>query len=294
LRNMCLQAIDAVKHGVADASSMLYGEARSLFKGVGLEYVDHRPYMYGDDARHVDWRLSARRLTNPYSVDLVVREYVSERRVRSLHILDLHDSLLYWDKLWILVYCLTMILHLAHRLSDETILLIASGRGLWIAPTMKPLEVIEYVKNRICVEKSGYGESGLERASRTVSRLSGLRSIMIYTDYATKPQYISVLGDIGKTLNTGIGVVIASNNYEINPPPYRLRLTLKTPGGETVVGDVDKIYSEINKHVGEFRTRTILTTRNYIEINSIEWLKTNKYKILTLYLNTRTKTPTNP
>jgi uncharacterized protein (DUF58 family) len=36
------------------------GERRSLNRGVGIEFVDYRPYELGDDLRHVDWNVYAR------------------------------------------------------------------------------------------------------------------------------------------------------------------------------------------------------------------------------------------
>ncbi len=36
------------------------GPAPSPFRGRGMEYAESRPYASGDDARHIDWRLTAR------------------------------------------------------------------------------------------------------------------------------------------------------------------------------------------------------------------------------------------
>lgn len=41
------------QHGVA-------GQALSPQRGRGMEYAESREYAYGDDARHIDWRLTAR------------------------------------------------------------------------------------------------------------------------------------------------------------------------------------------------------------------------------------------
>jgi len=41
-------------------ATMVTGPAQSPFRGRGMEYAESRPYAAGDDARHIDWRLTAR------------------------------------------------------------------------------------------------------------------------------------------------------------------------------------------------------------------------------------------
>ncbi|MCA1714226.1 MAG: DUF58 domain-containing protein, partial [Gammaproteobacteria bacterium] len=41
------------RHGVS-------GQALSPLRGRGMEYAESRAYALGDDARHIDWRLTAR------------------------------------------------------------------------------------------------------------------------------------------------------------------------------------------------------------------------------------------
>ncbi|MFD1299778.1 DUF58 domain-containing protein, partial [Lysobacter gummosus] len=41
------------RHGVS-------GQALSPLRGRGMEYAESREYSHGDDARHIDWRLTAR------------------------------------------------------------------------------------------------------------------------------------------------------------------------------------------------------------------------------------------
>ncbi|MFI5167811.1 MAG: DUF58 domain-containing protein [Thermoanaerobaculales bacterium] len=58
------------------------GAYRSAFKGQGIEFADVREYVPGDDARTVDWRVTAR------TGRLAVRRYVEERNRTVLFLLD--------------------------------------------------------------------------------------------------------------------------------------------------------------------------------------------------------------
>lgn len=42
------------------------GEAKSAFKGRGIEFEEVRPYQFGDDVRDIDWRVTARK-NQPYT-----------------------------------------------------------------------------------------------------------------------------------------------------------------------------------------------------------------------------------
>ncbi|KPK59981.1 MAG: hypothetical protein AMK73_08365 [Planctomycetes bacterium SM23_32] len=70
-----------------DVTSRLAGSYASAFRGPGVEFLEHRRYAAGDDVRHIDWLLTARR-QEPY-----VRRYVEERELRVLLALDVSGSM---------------------------------------------------------------------------------------------------------------------------------------------------------------------------------------------------------
>lgn len=47
-------------------TSLQSGDARSAFKGRGMEFAEVRSYSYGDDVRDIDWRVTARK-NQPYT-----------------------------------------------------------------------------------------------------------------------------------------------------------------------------------------------------------------------------------
>ncbi|MEO0122781.1 MAG: DUF58 domain-containing protein [candidate division WOR-3 bacterium] len=62
------------------------GEYKSSFKGTGIEFVDVREYLPGDDVRSIDWKLTAR-MGRPY-----VKKFVEERELTVILCVDASGS----------------------------------------------------------------------------------------------------------------------------------------------------------------------------------------------------------
>ncbi len=62
--------------------TLLGGEVRSVFRGTGMEFTDVRPYIEGDDLRHLDWNLLAR-TGHPY-----VKLYTETHELTVLLVVD--------------------------------------------------------------------------------------------------------------------------------------------------------------------------------------------------------------
>ncbi len=68
-------------------SDVLAGAYLSVFKGVGMEFDEVRPYVPGDDIRNIDWNVMARTGV-PY-----VKRFVEERELTVLLVVDISPSL---------------------------------------------------------------------------------------------------------------------------------------------------------------------------------------------------------
>ena len=65
------------------------GSHRSPFRGVSVEFSEHRDYVPGDDLRHVDWKAFAR------TDKLFVKQFVDETNLHAYLILDSSASMSY-------------------------------------------------------------------------------------------------------------------------------------------------------------------------------------------------------
>lgn len=63
------------------------GEYRSAFRGMGMEFEEVRPYMPGDDVRHIDWNVTAR-TGEPF-----IKQFREERELTLMLVLDISGSM---------------------------------------------------------------------------------------------------------------------------------------------------------------------------------------------------------
>ncbi len=66
---------------------LLQGDYRTLFYGAGVDFADLREYQPQDDARYIDWNVTAR-MNTPY-----VREYLEDRELTAWMLLDRSASM---------------------------------------------------------------------------------------------------------------------------------------------------------------------------------------------------------
>jgi len=65
------------------------GRHRSPFHGISVEFAEHRPYVPGDDVRHVDWKIYAKRDR------FFIKQYEEETNLAATLLLDVSSSMGY-------------------------------------------------------------------------------------------------------------------------------------------------------------------------------------------------------
>lgn len=100
----------------------LVGGHQMRRKGQSLEFYDYRPYVPGDDIRHVDWRASAR---HGSVRDLLVRNFVAEEQLTIIISLDTRETMqlpAIMSKLQIALWLAEAAAWIALRSDDQVIL----------------------------------------------------------------------------------------------------------------------------------------------------------------------------
>jgi len=287
LNDACKKAVNAARRARETANSFFQGVRRARIKGLGLDYMDFRDYAYGDDIKHVDWRLSARAVRPEGEMRLIVKEYEAERKIHAVLVTDLSASMGFGSKLWSAVYASSLIAYTAAKLDDELTLILMYNTRLKTFWRIQPNLVPNIVYNIIC-DKGVSGGSSLSLLAEYARRMRLRNPMIIITDYDHTLGEVRDLAYSLRAMGVGAGVILIADEAELTPPLDDAFLSLSEfEEGEKVTGSLREIYNEILLHVKNLRAAVKTSRLKFLELigekEALEW----KTRILNMYLQVR-------
>lgn len=166
------------------ADSLSYGTDRSPFLGPGIEYVQSRPYQWGDPIRTIDWRVTAR------AGEFYVKEYEAPKQLPCLLLVDTSAS---------------MTISSTRRSKYAVAVYLAGGLALACLDRMSPVGVLGIGSQRIRVQPS------LSRAQI----LQWLHRLRHYR-FDEETELSSRIAEIGATLTTRALIVAITDLHDVD------------------------------------------------------------------------------
>jgi uncharacterized protein (DUF58 family) len=163
-------------------SSRFVGEYHSVFKGQGIEFVEVRQYLPGDDVRTIDWNVSAR------TGETHVKKYVEERELTVLLAVDLSGSQRFGTrgrfKSEMVPEVAATLAMSAVRNNDRVALLAFTDRvELFVPPRKGRRHVLRVVRDLLALEPEGRGTDLAEAVAYALRVLRSRSIIFLISDF---------------------------------------------------------------------------------------------------------------
>lgn len=182
----------------------LNGLHRAPHLGVSMDFAEHRPYVPGDDIRHLDWKLLAR--TDRH----YVRQYEAETNANFTALVDVSASMNYRSdpegltKLDYARFLSASLLHFSRRQRDRVGLITFDSDAVeWVPPAARHLDRALHV-----LSKAEAGAPGLLRPSimTAAERLSRRGVVAVISDLYEEPE--AVVGAIRLLRGRGHDLIV--------------------------------------------------------------------------------------
>ena len=163
------------------------GEYHSVFKGLGMEFDEVRPYYPGDEVRSIDWNVTAR-MGQPF-----VKRYVEERELTVMLVVDASGSGDFGSvkrfKRELAAEWAAVLSFSATTNNDRVGLLIFTDRiELYIPPRKGRRHVLRLIRDLLAFEPQGRG-TDIKLALDTINQILKRRSIVfLISDFLVDPQ----------------------------------------------------------------------------------------------------------
>jgi uncharacterized protein (DUF58 family) len=177
---------------------VMHGEHISLARGAGMDVGDPRVYQPGDDARRIDWALTARRN------ETHVRDTIADRELQIWFVVDGTASLDFGtamcEKRDLALAAVGAMSLIAARDGNRFAAVCFDGEGAWVIPPRTGREgamaLMHRIQNRRQCER---GVGSLTMALRRTRALAGRRGlVVVVTDLLDDGEWVRELRGLGR------------------------------------------------------------------------------------------------
>jgi uncharacterized protein (DUF58 family) len=161
------------------------GDYHSVFKGLGMEFAEVRPYQPGDDVRTIDWNVTAR-MGMPF-----VKKYVEERDLTVFLVVDVSGSLSFGSRAILkreLAAEIAALLSFAAVRNQDRVgaALISDRLELFLPPQRRRTHVLRLVRE--ILDHPAQGGTDLERGLEAVLATLKRRTVLFFiSDFLGSP-----------------------------------------------------------------------------------------------------------
>jgi len=153
----------------------LSGAHRSPWHGFSVEFAQHREYVFGDDLRHLDWKIWGR------TDRLYIKQYDAETNFECVLVLDASGSMGFGSgpmtKLEYAKHCAAALAYLVIRQRDAVGLHVLGSSGTVLQPSTSPSrlkEVLHYLE-----QAAPGGKTALAEELFSVAERRGRRKVVV-------------------------------------------------------------------------------------------------------------------
>ena len=238
------------------------GEYHSVFKGRGMEFSEVREYQYGDDARNIDWNVTAR-FGHPY-----IKVFEEERELTVMLMVDISGSLMFGSvsktKQRVAAELSAILAFSALKNNDKVGLILFTDKiEKFVPPRKGNIHVLRIIREVLSFEPEG-NATDIKAALEFMNNAIKKRSIIFLLSDFLDEDYEKILRVVGKK-NDLIGVVLDDRRENEIPPIGLIKFTDAETGEERWIDTsnqrVRSVMKEARKEAVAKRNTMFLTSR---------------------------------
>jgi len=246
---------------------VLSGQYRSHFKGQGVQFSEHRPYVPGDDVRHINWNASAR------TRDPLIKKYDEERELTVFLIVDVSASAAFGSsqklKSEMAAEMGGVLACAASHTGDRVGVLTFSGQVEKIVPPKKGRPHVLRIIRDLLTSTSTVPGTDLAGALDSAGRLMKQRGVIfVLSDFIAK-DYSVQLKRLARKHDV-VAILLADEREKLIPEIGQILLFDPETGKECWV---DTSSYAFKKWFKEFQTEYEARTRDALKGSKVELLK---------------------